>query len=108
MSYQDLVEILLPFENLIGLLAAVISFTMFLPQALKTWEMRNKPEALEAVSSGTQFLIICNALLWGLMGVIVGSFWVAAPGLVNLPLAVFTLYLKRRSRKGSKLHRYQS
>lgn len=43
-------------------------------------------------------LLILNALSWGLYGYLTQAFWVAAPGFVNLPLAVVSIVLILRSR----------
>lgn len=85
--------------DLIGFLSAVISFVLFLPQASLTWTNRGNPEALRSVSAGTQYLILCNAILWGVYAMLTEAFWVGAPGLVNAPLAVVTLVLLHRSRR---------
>lgn len=82
----------------IGFLASAISFTIFLPQALRTWRVRNDPIALAGISTGTQLLILANATLWGVYAVLTGAFWVGAPGLLNAPLAAFTIFLIYRSR----------
>ena len=89
-------------ENGIGFLAAVISFVMFVPQARLTWQARGNPEALKAVSLGTQWFILCNATLWGFYAVLTSAFWTGAPGLVNFPLAVFTIVAVRRARAGDR------
>jgi len=85
----------------IGFLASIISFAIFLPQALRTWRVRNDPIALAGISTGTQLLILCNATLWGVYAVITGAFWVGAPGLLNAPLAAATIFLIHRSRRVS-------
>lgn len=84
----------------IGLLAAVISFTIFLPQALRTWRVRRDPIALAGISTGTQWLILSNAVLWGAYAVLTQAFWVGAPGLLNGPLAIATIFLVHRATRG--------
>lgn len=82
----------------IGFLAAVVSFIIFLPQALRTWSVRKDPIALAGISIGTQWLILCNATLWGVYAILTGAFWVGAPGILNAPLALFTIFLVFRAR----------
>lgn len=82
----------------IGFAASVIAFVLFVPQARHTWRVRNTPTAVAGVSAGTQWLLLCNAVLWGVYAVLTGAFWVGAPGLVNGPLAVVTLALIYRGR----------
>lgn len=71
---------------------------MFIPAARKVWMNRKDPHALKGVSIGMNILIVVNATLWFLYGYLTGAFWVAAPGFVNLPLAVITIFLVFRSR----------
>lgn len=85
--------------DVIGFVSSVISFVLFLPQAKRTWEVRHDPKSLRGVSSGTQWLILCNATLWGVYAVMTGAFWVGAPGLVNAPLAITTLILIGRAKR---------
>lgn len=85
--------------DFIGLLASMMSFILFLPAAKKVWENRNDPHALKGASVGMNLLIVLNALLWALYGFLTHAFWVAAPGIVNLPLALFSVYLILKGRK---------
>lgn len=82
-----------------GFLASVIAFALFLPQARRTWQVRHDPHALAGISAGTQWLLLTNAVLWGLYAALSGAFWVGAPGLVNGPLAVATLLLIFRAKR---------
>lgn len=86
------------FAQMVGFAASIIAFVLFAPQACHTWRVRNIPIALAGVSTGTQWLLLCNAVLWGVYAVLTGAFWVGAPGLVNGPLAVVTLALIYRGR----------
>lgn len=85
-------------ESVIGALAAVISFVLWLPQAVTMWRNRNDPKALAGMSQGTLWLVVCNASLWFLYAYLTQAFWTGAPGLVNLPLAIFGLLLINRSK----------
>ena len=82
----------------LGVIASVIAFVLWLPQALKTWDARSDPHALAGVSLSTQVLVLANAVLWAGYGVETGALWVAAPGLVNAPLSLLVMGLIVRSR----------
>lgn len=86
-------------EHLIGSAASVIAFALFLPQARATWRNRHNAAALRAVSLGTQWLVVTNALLWFAYGAVTQAFWIAAPGFVNLPLAMVSITLISRARR---------
>lgn len=85
--------------NILGFLASVISFALWIPQAKITWENRNIPEKLAGISKGTQMLVIANATIWALYSILTEAYWTGAPGIVNLPLAVATLVLIRRAER---------
>lgn len=80
-------------ENLVGAVASAVSFVLWWPQARKTFLLRKDPEALAGLSRGTFFLLLVNAVAWAVYGAMTGAFWVAAPGLVNGPLALWVLVL---------------
>lgn len=82
----------------LGIVASVIAFVLWLPQAVKAWESRSDPHALAGVSLSTQVLVLANAVLWAGYGVETGALWVAAPGLVNAPLSLLVMGLIVRSR----------
>lgn len=83
----------------LGFAATVISFALWLPQALSTYRNRHDAQALSGLSVGTFVLVLVNATLWGLYAVLTGAFWAGAPGIVNFPLAAWTLWLIWRSRR---------
>ena len=87
-------------EHFVGFIASTISFVMFMPQAMRTWSMRGDSHALLGVSIAQQWLIVANASLWFVYGWMTEAFWVAAPGFVNLPLAVFSIVLIFKARRG--------
>lgn len=92
-------------EHLIGSAASVIAFALFLPQARATWRNRHNATALRAVSLGTQWLVVTNALLWFAYGAVTQAFWIAAPGFVNLPLAMMSIALISRARRKNSRRR---
>lgn len=85
--------------NALGIMASIIAFLLFVPQAMRAWDARNQPAAMSAVSIGTQVLLLTNAIVWALYGLGTHAFWVAAPGIVNGPLALVVMSLVIRSRR---------
>ena len=83
--------------TLANVLAPIISVALFIPQFRLVWLQRNHPGALAAVSRGTQWLIIANAVCWFLIAWDTRNVAVGVPGLINLPMAVWVLVLKRRA-----------
>lgn len=83
---------------LINIIAPILSFAMFIPQAALAWKYRAEEEYIKGISASGQWLLILNAISWGLVAYDLQSFAVGAPGLVNLPLAVFTLSIIYRER----------
>lgn len=91
--------------EVVGFLASLIAFALFLPQARRTWQVRDDPHALAGISTGTQWLLLTNAALWGVYAVLTEAFWVGAPGLVNGPLAIATLALIARAKHRTRVRR---
>lgn len=84
--------------ELVGLIASLVSFVLWWPQAALVWRCRRRGEQLTGVSTSSQLLLLMNAGLWGAYAVVTGSLWVGAPGLINGPLAITTIVLLRRAR----------
>lgn len=84
--------------NIIGILASVLAFMIFVPQALRVWRARNDHHALLGVSIVSNIFIVNNALVWFLYAWAVDEFWVGAAGIVNLPLALMIIICIIRSR----------
>lgn len=82
-----------------GIAGNICSTALFLPNALTVWRRRNDPSAMRGVSSTMQVLVLCNAALWACYAAITEAWWAAAPGLFNVPLALFVLYLIRSAAK---------
>ena len=88
--------------EVIGFTASVISFAMWRPQAVQVWRGRRDAHALAGVSIQTQWLLAANAVLWLLYAILTQAFWVGAPSLVNLPLALVTIAILRRVRRPAR------
>jgi uncharacterized protein with PQ loop repeat len=87
--------------NGIGFIATVFSIVMWVPQARITWRNRNDAVRLAGVSEATQWCSMIGYLLWGVFGMLIGSFWVAAPSVVSFPLSLATIVVVRRARRMS-------
>lgn len=85
--------------DIAGFLASVVAFAVWLPQARTVWRSRHDPHALAGVSVGTQILVLSNAVLWGVYATQESAFWVAAPGVINAPLALLCISLIVRARR---------
>jgi uncharacterized protein with PQ loop repeat len=83
--------------QVLGFACSVISFVLFWPQVRRTWAIHDDPRDLAGVATGTQWLLLANAVGWGLYAVLTGAFWSGAPGLINGPLAIATLILIGRA-----------
>jgi len=80
--------------NILGFLANITSFILWVPQAITTWKNRGNKEALQGVSYGTQILAILNTILWCIYGLMIQSYWLAMGTLTVLPLALWIIWLK--------------
>ncbi|GAB2022844.1 hypothetical protein RyT2_19180 [Pseudolactococcus yaeyamensis] len=85
--------------NSIGMIANLLSVVLWLPQARTTWQNRNNPQAIKGISLGTQFLTAANTICWCMYGVITHDFWLPLGTIVILPLALFTIIIKLKSKK---------
>ncbi|MHA6668384.1 hypothetical protein ACX3O0_05895 [Homoserinimonas sp. A447] len=85
--------------NALGFAATAFSFMMWVPQARTTWQNRNDPLRLAGISEATQWLLLIGYLLWGAYGLLIESYWVAAPSAVSMPLALATIILIHRGRR---------
>lgn len=89
-----------PVADLVGLAGSFVSVVLWLPQARRTWRVRHDAAALAGLSAGTQWLLVLNASIWLLYAWLAHAHWVGVPGLVTLPLALGTIWLVGRSRRG--------
>ena len=82
--------------TIVGACGSVLSFVLFLPQARHTWVNRHRAERLAGISSLGQVCVLANATVWAVYGVLADAVWAGAPGLLNAPLAIGTLWLLHR------------
>lgn len=86
-----------------GFSGSMMAFLIFVPQALKTIKNRhNYKEIQETISKGSQWFLVCNATLWGYYAIGTEAFWVGAPGIVNMPLAILSLIYLYRAKNHTK------
>lgn len=83
----------------VGLVASLFSLVVWMPQAARVWRVRHDPVQLSGVSLLTQAMSVGGAVAWTAYAVLIDSFWVGAPSVVNGPLAVATIVVVRRSRR---------
>ena len=81
--------------TIVGACGSVLSFVLFLPQARHTWVNRHRAERLAGISSLGQVCVLANATVWAVYGVLADAVWPGAPGLLNAPLAIGTLWRVR-------------
>ncbi len=87
--------------EVIGMLASLTSFLLWLPQGARVWKHRNDPAQLQGIVLSTQVISLAGNVLWGVYAVLIGSFWLGAPALVNGPIAVATLVVVGRASRTS-------
>ncbi|MBO1751214.1 PQ-loop repeat-containing protein [Actinotalea sp. BY-33] len=80
-----------------GFLASITGFLVWLPQARRVWRDRKDPARLAGVSIPTQVLSLAGNVLWFVHAIGIGSFWLGAPSVINVPVILLTIYLVRRS-----------
>ncbi|EYR65076.1 hypothetical protein N866_15270 [Actinotalea ferrariae CF5-4] len=83
-----------------GLLASITGLLLWLPQGLRVWRDRHDPERLAGIALPTQVLSLAGNVLWLVHAIGIGSFWLGAPSIVNMPIAVMTIVVVRRAGAG--------
>ncbi|GGC07592.1 hypothetical protein [Cellulomonas carbonis] len=86
----------------VGLVASLFSLVVWMPQAARVWRVRHDPVQLSGVSLLTQAMSVGGAVAWTAYAVLIDSFWVGAPSVVNGPLAIATIVVVRRSRRAGE------
>lgn len=78
--------------ELLGLFAALLTTSAFVPQAVKSWQSRSARDF-----SLPMLLLLCAGVaLWLVYGALIGSTGLIAANLVTLPLALSILWVKLR------------
>jgi len=77
---------------MLGLLAALLTTSAFVPQAIKSWRTRSARDF-----SLPMLLLFCAGVaLWLIYGVLIASAGLIAANAVTLPLALSILWVKLR------------
>ena len=80
----------LELRDLVGYVAAILTTTAFVPQALKSWRTRD----LSGVSLTMYSLFTVGVALWLIYGVILGEWPIIMANAITLGLAGVVLLLK--------------
>lgn len=84
-----------------GLLASLSGFLLWLPQARRVWQDRHDRDRLAGVSLQTQVLALLGNTLWGIYALGIGSFWLGAPSVVNIPVTIMTITIVLRAQRAT-------
>lgn len=82
----------MPYSELIGYAAAILTTAAFVPQAWLTWRTRRA----DGVSLGMYSIFTAGVVLWLAYGVLLGSWPMIAANSVTLLLSLFILLMKVR------------
>lgn len=80
----------MPYSELIGYAAAILTTAAFVPQAWLTWRTRRA----DGVSLGMYSIFTAGVVLWLAYGVLIGSWPMIAANSITLLLALFILLMK--------------
>ncbi|MBX9243374.1 hypothetical protein ICW40_00960 [Actinotalea ferrariae] len=80
-------------------MASLTSFLLWIPQGTRVWKARRTPEELRGIALSTQVISLAGSALWLAYAVLIGSFWLGAPVVVNGPIAIMTLVVLVRGRR---------
>lgn len=83
---------------MVGALGFLTSSTFLIPQIMKVWENRNRPEYFAGLSAISYVITMMNAILWGTYAVMTKAYWSGAPGAINLPLCLVILWFIWKNR----------
>lgn len=83
---------------LLGVIANITSFSLWLPQAKSTWKYRNDKNALKGISIGTPIIACLNTLTWCIYGFITNNPLLSLGTVFILPLSLFTIILKLKAK----------
>lgn len=82
--------------EVVGMLASLSSFVIWVPQGRRVWRARHQPAKLAGIAVSTQAISLAGNVLWSLYAIGIGSFWLGAPGIVNIPILTMTVVVLRR------------
>jgi hypothetical protein len=82
--------------ELVGMLASLSSFVFWVPKGRRVWRARHEPAQLAGIAVSTQAISLAGNVLWSVYAIGIGSFWLGAPGIVNIPILAMTVVVLRR------------
>lgn len=82
--------------EVVGMLASLSSFVIWVPQGRRVWRARSEPAQLAGIAVSTPAMSLAGNVLWSLYAIGIGSFWLGAPGIVNIPILTMTVVVLRR------------
>lgn len=82
--------------EVVGMLASLSSFVIWVPQGRRVWRARHEPARLAGIAMSTQAISLAGNVLWSLYAIGIGSFWLGAPGIVNIPILTMTVVVLHR------------
>lgn len=89
--------------EVVGMLASLSSFIIWVPQGRRVWRARHEPAQLTGIAVSTQAISLVGNVLWSLYAIGIGSFWLGAPGIVNIPILTMTVVVLRRHARARAL-----
>lgn len=87
--------------DIVGTLAAVVSTTTLLPQTIRVLKTRDT----RAISLATFAIVCASATLWGIYGVLIGSWPVIVTNALTFPMGAIILALKIRQVRNDRAGR---
>jgi len=87
------------FNEIIGFIAALLTTTAFLPQALHSWKTRD----LSGISFNMYLTFTLGVTLWLIYGLLIKSMPVIAANVITLPTTLIILSLKIKDMRSNKI-----
>jgi len=89
-------------ENILGIIASLITMGLFAPQAISVYKNRDNHQALEGVSALTSLFAILSGVLWIFYAALSSAVWIAVPSLVSVPLSSYITFVLLKSKRVSR------
>jgi MtN3 and saliva related transmembrane protein len=85
--------------EVVGFIAAILTTTAFLPQALHSWKTRD----LSGISFNMYVTFTLGVMLWLIYGFLIKSMPVIAANVITLPTTVMILFLKMKDMRSKEV-----
>lgn len=89
----------LDLNEIIGFIAAILTTTAFLPQALHSWKTRD----LSGISFNMYMIFTLGVTLWLIYGFLIKSMPVIAANIITLPTTLIILSLKIKDMRSNRI-----